>query len=129
MVWSKLLRLKEFMWRSDDTSRLSFVTRPWVTYGLLLSVTMSGLLTTPVQAEWYFGGYGGIANPGAFSNVTVSDPTLGGGVTNARINDLELKSTFVGGGAKAGYFFEQRPWLGKETGTDNCGEARHPGEC
>ena len=63
---------------------------------------MSGLLTTPVQAEWYFGWYGGIANPGAFSKVTVSDPTLGGGVTNARINDLELKSTIVGG--KGGLF-------------------------
>ena len=58
--------------------------------------------------------YGGITNPGAFSNVTLSSPTLGGGVTDARINDLELKSSLVGG-AKAGYFFDTRPWLGVET--------------
>ena len=84
--------------------------------GLFLagSVTISSLFTLPVQAEWYVGGYGGIANPGAFSNATVSDPILAGGVTNARINDLELKSTFLGG-AKGGYFFESRPWLGFET--------------
>jgi hypothetical protein len=93
---------------------LSFVTRPWVTYGLLLSLTMSGLLTTPVQAEWYFGGYGGIANPGAFSNVTVSDPTLGGGVTNARINDLELKSTFVGGVQRRAISLSSVPGLEKK---------------
>ena len=37
-------------------------------------------------------GYGGISIPGALSNITVSDTTLGGGVTNARINDLALES-------------------------------------
>ena len=91
--------------------------RLWITGGLLLawSVTVSGLLTTKAQAEWYVGGYGGIANPGAFSNATVSNLTVGGNVvTDARINDLELKSTLVGG-AKLGYFFESRPWLGLET--------------
>ena len=89
--------------------------RPWIAGGLLLawSVTVSGLLTTQAQAEWYLGGYGGIANPGAFSNVTASSSTLGGGVTEARLNDLELKSTPVGG-AKVGYFFEKAPWLGLE---------------
>ena len=88
---------------------------PWIAGGLLLawSVTVSGLLTTQAQAEWYLGGYGGIANPGAFSNVTASSSTLGGGVTEARLNDLELKSTPVGG-AKVGYFFEKAPWLGLE---------------
>ena len=59
---------------------------------------MSGLLPTKVQAEWYVGGYGGIANPGAFSNATMSNLTVGGSVVpDARLNDLELKSTFVGG--------------------------------
>ena len=84
--------------------------------GLLLvgSVTVSAIFTLPVQAEWYVGGYGGIANPGAFSNATVSDPMLAGGVTNARINDLELTNSFLVG-AKGGYFFEARPWLGFET--------------
>jgi opacity protein-like surface antigen len=98
------------------TIRLSFVARPWITGGLLLvwSVTGSGLLTTTAQAEWYVGGYGGISVPGGLSNVTVSDPTLGGGVTDARINNLELKSGLLEG-VKGGYFFESRPWLGVET--------------
>lgn len=90
--------------------------RFWNTGGLLLawSVTVSSLLTTTAQAEWYVGGYGGISVPGGLSNTTVSDATLGGGVTDARINDLELKSGFLGG-VKGGYFFESRPWLGIET--------------
>jgi opacity protein-like surface antigen len=70
--------------------------------------------TVTVYAEWYVGGYGGISNPGAFSNVSLSDPTLAGGVINARMNDLELKGGLMGG-AKGGYFFEGRPWLGIET--------------
>ena len=91
-------------------------TRLRNTSGLLLtwSVLVSGLLTTMAQAEWYVGGYGGIAVPGGLSNTTVSDPTLGGGVTNARITDLELKPGLLGG-VKGGYFFESRPWLGIET--------------
>jgi opacity protein-like surface antigen len=97
-----------------NTSRLSFVTRPWIICGLLLSVTEGGLLTTTAQAEWYVGGYGGISAPGSLSNVTVSNATLGGGVTNARINDLELNSGLLGG-VKGGYFLESRPWLGIET--------------
>lgn len=82
-----------------NTIRLSFVAKPWITGGLLLvwSVTLSGLLTTTAQAEWYVGGYGGISAPSSLSNVTVSDTTLGGGVTNARINDLEVKSGLLGG--------------------------------
>lgn len=97
------------------TIRLGSV-RFWNTGGLLLawSVTVSSLLTTTAQAEWYVGGYGGISVPGGLSNTTVSDATLGGGVTDARINDLELKSGFLEG-VKGGYFFESRPWLGIET--------------
>ena len=90
--------------------------RPWITGALFVawSVTVSCLLTTTAQAEWYVGGYGGISAPGGLSNITVSDATLGGGVTNARIQDLELKSGFLEG-VKGGYFFESRPWLGLET--------------
>jgi len=80
---------------------------------LACSVTVSSFLPTSAQAEWYVGAYGGITNPGAFSNTTLSSTTLGGGVTDARINDLELKSGLVGG-VKAGYFFDARPWLGLE---------------
>ena len=96
--------------------RWSSVVRSWIPGALLVvwTVTGSGLLTTPAQAEWYVGGYGGISAPGSLSNVTVSDATLRGGVTNARINDLELKSGLLGG-VKGGYFFESRPWLGLET--------------
>jgi len=70
--------------------------------------------TTTAHAEYYVGGYGGLSYPGAFSNVTLSDPTVAGGVSGARVNDLELKSALVGG-VKAGYFFISRPWLGLET--------------
>ena len=79
--------------------RWSSVARSWIPGALLVvwTVTGSGLLTTTAQAEWYVGGYGGISAPGSLSNVTVSDATLGGGVTNARINDLELKSGLLGG--------------------------------
>ena len=66
------------------------------------------------DAEWYVGAYGGLATPSAFSNSTLSSASLGGGVTNARINDLELETTLTGG-IKAGYFFVTRPWLGIET--------------
>jgi opacity protein-like surface antigen len=80
----------------------------------LLAVGMLGsLFATTAQAEWYVGGYGGISAPGGLGNTTVSDATLGGGVTKARINDLELKSGLLGG-VKGGYFFESRPWLGIE---------------
>ena len=81
---------------------------------LFLSGSFTVFIATNAQAEWYVGAYGGIANPGAFSNVTLSSPTLGGGVTDARINDLELTSGLVGG-VKAGYFLQTRPWLGLET--------------
>jgi opacity protein-like surface antigen len=98
-----------------NTIRLSF-RRLWITGGLLLvwSVMSGGLLTTKAQAEWYVGGYGGVSVPGGLSNVTVSDATLGCGVTNARLNDLELKSGLLGG-VKGGQFFDSRPWLGIET--------------
>ena len=80
---------------------------------LVMSI-LSALFSATAQAEWYVGGYGGISAPGSLSNVTVSHATLGGGVTDARINDLELKSGLLGG-VKGGYFFESRPWLGIET--------------
>jgi hypothetical protein len=81
---------------------------------LLASGLLGCLFTTTAQAEWYIGGYGGISVPGGLSNTTASDATLGGGVTNARINNLELKSGLLEG-VKGGYFFESRPWLGIET--------------
>ena len=86
-----------------------------LTISLLLawSITVSSFLITKAQADWYVGGYGGFVNPYALSNVTLSSATLGGGVTDARVSDLELKSSAVWG-AKLGNFFEARPWLGLE---------------
>jgi len=50
----------------------------WTTGGLLLasSITISGLLTTKAQAEWYIGWYGGISAPGELSNTTVGGDCL-----------------------------------------------------
>lgn len=93
-------------------SPLPRIPRTW-RFLLAIGLLASSLATT-AQAEWYVGAYGGLSYPGAFSNVTLSDPTLGGGISGARINDLELKSTLAGG-VKAGYFFTDRPWLGLET--------------
>ena len=87
---------------------------PRISRVLLASGMLGSLFITTAQAEWYVGGYGGIGNPGAFSNVTASNFAVGNGVTTARLNDLELKTTLLGG-AKGGYFFESRPWLGLET--------------
>jgi opacity protein-like surface antigen len=80
---------------------------------LLASGMLGCLFAATAQAEWYVGGYGGTSIPGGLSNVTVSNSTLGGGVTDAKINDLELKSGLLGGG-RGGYFLETRPWLGLE---------------
>ena len=87
---------------------------PRIVQFLLASEILISLFAATAKAEWYVGAYGGLSYPGAFSNVTLSDPTLGGGVSGARVNDLELKSTLAGG-VKAGYFFSDRPWLGVET--------------
>jgi hypothetical protein len=89
---------------------------PILTVRLLLvcGVSMSSFFTTKAQGEWYVGAYGGVASPGAFSNATLSDATLGGGVSGARVVDLELDTSGVFG-AKVGYFLEAYPWLGFET--------------
>ena len=82
--------------------------------GLLVFVILElWLSVSTAAAEWYVGGYGGLSYPGAFTNVTLSHPTLNGGIAGARVNDLELRTSAVGG-VKAGYFFTERPWLGVE---------------
>lgn len=81
---------------------------------LACCVSLSSFFTTKAQGEWYVGGYGGIASPGAFSNTTLSNAPLGGDVERARIVDLELDSSGLFG-AKAGYFTETYKWLGFET--------------
>lgn len=93
----------------DSSTRIPRIVRFFLASG-----TLGCLIATTAQAEWYVGGYGGVSAPGALSHVTVSDATLGGGVTNARIQDLDMESGLLGG-VKGGYFFEKRPWLGIET--------------
>ena len=50
----------------------------WITGGLFLAwnIPMSELLTTKAQAEWYVGGYVGVAAPGGLSNTTVGGDCL-----------------------------------------------------
>lgn len=69
---------------------------------------LSGFCATTAGAEWYVGAYGGLSYPGPLTATTVSDPSLNGGVTDARVNDLELHTSLTGG-MKAGYFFAERP--------------------
>lgn len=82
----------------------------------LLCLSVTSLLTVlPAHGEWYVSGQTGVILPGTLSNVTVSSPTLAGGVTEARIADVDLEkgSPFYGG--KVGYFFPKREWFGIET--------------
>ena len=83
---------------------------------LPMLIYVSGLLTVlPAQGEWYVIGQTGVILPGSLSNVTVSSPTLAGGVTDARISDVDLEKGSPFYGAKVGYFFPKRDWFGLET--------------
>ena len=82
----------------------------------LLSLYVTVYLTVlPAQGEWYVVGQTGVVVPGSLSNVTVSSPTLAGGVSEARIADVNLEKGSLLFGAKAGYFFPKREWFGFET--------------
>jgi hypothetical protein len=90
---------------------------------VLLGLLLTGLLATApclssdghaAHEEWYVGVYGGLAKPGALTNVTATSPTIGGGVQDARLIDIELEDSMVWG-AKVGYFFPKSPWIGLET--------------
>ena len=81
----------------------------------LLYLYVTGFLTVlPAQGEWYVVGQTGVVVPSSLSNVTVTSPTLAGGVTEARIADVDLQMGHPLG-AKAGYFFPKREWFGFET--------------
>src|SRR5687768_11052073 len=75
-----------------DSQGANWLSRPSMCNFLVLSV-LNAVFSATAQAEWYVGAYGGLSYPGPFSNVTLSDPTLAGGVSGARTNDLELKSS------------------------------------
>jgi opacity protein-like surface antigen len=88
------------------------MSRPGAVLLIVLTLVLL-LFTRTSSAEWYVGGYGGLSYPGAFTNVTINDPFLNGGIRDARVNDLELHISPVGG-VKVGYMFADRPWLGIE---------------
>jgi opacity protein-like surface antigen len=90
------------------SARYSFAT--------LLCLFIIGFLTVlPAQGEWYVVGQTGVAMPGSLSNVTVSSPTLAGGVSEARVADLDLEKGQPFYGGKVGIFFPKREWFGLET--------------
>ena len=85
-------------------------------YGLIVTCVLYGdSLLNVAEAEWYLSGYGGGVFPGSLSTVTVTKNFGRFGATSAaRTSDLDLEQDFVLG-AKTGYFFEDRKWLGLET--------------
>lgn len=83
---------------------------PWAV--LLATLTLAGA-ATPAQAEWYVGGEVGVSLPESLSNVKLTSPTLAGGVSDARVNDLDRDTSPIWGG-KIGYFSPDRTWLGME---------------
>ena len=95
--------------RPLDTSRLSHALRRLALVGTLLLYGASR-----ADAEWYIGGYGGLSNPGAFSNVTLSDSTLAGESATPVLMTWSSKADSRAE-PKGGYFFVNHPWLGLET--------------
>ena len=82
----------------------------------LLCLLITGFLSIlPAQGEWYVIGQTGVGMPGSLSNVTLSSPTLAGGVSEARVADLDLEKGQPFYGGKVGYFFPKREWFGMET--------------
>lgn len=82
----------------------------------VLCLCVTGLLSVlPAHGEWYVVGQTGVILPGSLSNATVSSPTLAGGVSGARVADIDLEQASLFYGAKAGYFFPKREWFGVET--------------
>lgn len=57
----------------------------------------------------------GVILPGSLSNATVNSPTLAGGVTDARVADIDMEKASPFYGAKVGFFFPKREWFGLET--------------
>lgn len=75
----------------------------------------AGLTVPSAQGEWYVTGQTGVVLPDGLSNVTISSPTLAGGVNGARVADVNLQNTSLFYGAKVGYFLPKREWFGVET--------------
>lgn len=92
----------------------SIVARRFVAAGLCFGAVVF-LNILPAQGEWYVVGQTGVILPGSLSNATVSSPTLAGGVTDARVADIDMEKASPFYGAKVGFFFPKREWFGLET--------------
>ncbi len=80
--------------------------------GFVLACTPSLIWLPSSHAEWYVAGYGGVANPDNIGNASITQRFQRfGAVSAARVIDIDLQNS-IAFGAKAGYFFEQRKYLG-----------------
>jgi opacity protein-like surface antigen len=77
------------------------------------TLTFAGGAASPAMAEWYVGGQFGVSLPESISNAKLSNQNFAGGVSDARVNDLDRDTSAVWGG-KIGYFSPDRTWLGME---------------
>ena len=96
--------------------RSGYGMRTMFLYGLVATSIVNGDPLPPLaQAEWYLSGYGGMVFPGSLGTVTDSQQFGRLGATSAaRTSDVDLEQDLALG-AKAGYFFQDRKWLGLET--------------
>lgn len=74
-------------------------------------IVIFGLWTSPSTAEPYIAAYGGITLPQSLSDIEEYKPEVI--PSGSTLSDLSLKSSAMYG-AKIGYFFESRKWLGLE---------------
>lgn len=75
-------------------------------------ILVSVLLVSPASAEWYVGGYGGVAIP-ADEDVDGNASTGGTVLIDGTLKDVDLENSAVFG-VKVGHFFEAVPNLGVE---------------
>lgn len=89
---------------------LSILISHWL---LVCCVSISAFFTTQAQGEWYVGGYGGVASPGAFSNATLvrSSAVVWTAPVSLISNSLRAGFSVL----RRGYFTETYKWLGFET--------------
>ena len=86
----------------------------WLTVALFLP-SLFFVAPATAHAEWYVIAQSGVVMPNSLSNVTLNSSTLAGGVSEARIADVNLEKASLLYGAKIGYFFRGREWFGIET--------------
>jgi len=83
-----------------------------VTRIILGAVLVVVLGVSPASAEWYVGGYVGVAIPDE-EDVDVGLSAVGIPIADGTFKDVDLETSAVFGG-KVGYFFESVPYFGLE---------------